>query len=303
MVFFTNSYTKIPGRITLNNGSYAQLIGYGNYLRRSILTNLAIRITTREVITFGMTRITILIAGFFIIAIFTFGGKPIESRKNLKILLVTGGCCHNYAFQTEVIKTCLPDSLIAEWTVVNEGGTGTTAEIKLYDNKDWAKRYDLVIHNECFADTKDSTYINKITNAHYKGINAVVIHCAMHSYRATDINEWREFLGVTTRRHDHQSQYPVTVVQPDHQVMKGIPGDWISAKDELYIIEKVWPSTTVLATSVSERDGKNHPVIWTNQYGKARIFGTTFGHSDEMFKDSVFTRLLANGIIWASSGK
>ena len=149
--------------------------------------------------------------------------------------------------------------------MVNEGGTGTKAEISLYGKDDWAKGYDLVIHNECFADTKDSTYIKKITNAHQKGVNAVVIHCAMHSYRAAEINDWREFLGVTTRRHDHQSRYPVKVLRPEHDVMKGIPSEWTGAKDELYIIEKIWPSTTVLATSVSERDSSIHPVAWTNQ--------------------------------------
>jgi hypothetical protein len=115
-------------------------------------------------------------------------------KKTLKILLITGGCCHNYEFQSGVIKTCLPKSLPAEWTVVNEGGTGTKAEISLYGKDNWAEGYDLVIHNECFADTRDSAYIKKITNAHQKGVNAVVIHCAMHSYRAAEINDWREFL-------------------------------------------------------------------------------------------------------------
>ena len=116
-----------------------------------------------------------------------------------------------------------------------------TAEISLYQKKSWAEGYDLVIHNECFADTKDSAYIKKITRAHYKGVNAVVVHCAMHSYRAAEIHDWREFLGVTTRRHDHQSRYRVMVVRPDHEVMKGIPAEWTGAKDELYIIEKVGP--------------------------------------------------------------
>jgi hypothetical protein len=51
--------------------------------------------------------------------------------------------------------------------------------IPLYDRADWAKGYDLVIHNECFADTKDPEYIRRITAAHYKGVNAVVIHCAI----------------------------------------------------------------------------------------------------------------------------
>ena len=82
--------------------------------------------------------------------------------------------------------------------------------------------------------------------------------------------------------------------------MKAIPDNWVTAKDELYIIEKLWPTATALATSVSERDGKAHPVIWTNQYGKARVFGTTYGHSDATFADPIFTDLLAHGLLWAS---
>ena len=238
--------------------------------------------------------------GFLLIIFFLLGCASTRVQAPINILLVTGGCCHNYAFQTEVIKGCLPSSTPVQWKVVNEGGTGTNAMIGLYDQDAWANGYDLVIHNECFADTKDSSYIRKITTAHHKGVNAVVIHCAMHSYRVAEINDWREFLGVTTRRHDHQSQYPVTVVTPGHKIMKGLPSQWKSAKDELYIIEKLWPRVTVLANSVSERDGKTHPVAWTNQYGNARIFGTTFGHSDETFKDSTFIRLLSNGILWAA---
>ena len=241
------------------------------------------------------------VSGLLVIILFSLGCASVKTRQPLKLLLVTGGCCHNYSFQTEVIQNCLPSSLQAQWTVVNKGGTGTNAMIDLYDNADWAKDFDLVIHNECFADTKDSNYIRKITSAHHEGVNAVVIHCAMHSYRAAEINDWREFLGVTTRRHDHQSRYPVTVAQPNHDIMKDVPSDWLGAKDELYIIERVWPSATVLATSVSERDKKTHPVAWTNQYGKSRVFGTTFGHSDEMFKDSVFVKMLQQGIVWASA--
>ena len=33
-----------------------------------------------------------------------------------------------------------------EWTVVNEGGKGTKAQIKLYDNEDWAAGFDVVVH-------------------------------------------------------------------------------------------------------------------------------------------------------------
>jgi len=230
-----------------------------------------------------------------------FGNGITEAReKELRVLLITGGCCHNYALQTEVLQEALGKQQKASWTVINEGGTGTTAMIPLYDNINWAKGYDVVVHNECFADTKDESYIRKITKAHYAGVPAVVIHCAMHTYRSATTNDWREFLGVSTYRHDHQSLYPVKKTDTTHPVMKNFPDNWVSPKDELYIIEKTGLHTRILATSVSERDGKTYPVIWTNKYGKARVFGTTFGHSDDTFRDPVFTDLLARGILWAA---
>jgi type 1 glutamine amidotransferase len=220
--------------------------------------------------------------------------------KPLRALIVTGGCCHNYPFQADAISNAMATLAPVQWTVINEGGTGTRGEIDLYTNPDWAKSFDVVIHNECFADTTNATYIRKITEAHRQGVPAVVIHCAMHTYRAWAEDDWREFLGVTSRYHDHQSHYPVKSVAKDHPIMKGFPEEWKTPMDELYIIEKIWPGTKALATSASEKTGKEQPVFWIHDYHGARIFGTTFGHSDETFRDPVFLNTLSRGIMWAA---
>ena len=237
-------------------------------------------------------------AGAFLILLLSLTSSLVAEP--IKALLITGGCCHNYPFQTEAMQKGIARHAEVFWKVINQGGNGTQAEISLYNNPDWAKGFDVVVHNECFANTTNPEYIRKITQVHHKGVPAVVIHCAMHTYRAAKIDDWREFLGVTSRRHDHQSNYKVKKVVEDHPIMKAIPDDWTTPKDELYIIEKLWPNATALATSVSERSGKAHPVIWINQYGKARVFGTTYGHSDATFGDPVFTDLLAHGLLWAS---
>ena len=101
----------------------------------------------------------------------------------------------------------------------------------------------------------------------------------------------------------HGLNYLVKNIKPDHPVMKDFPREWTTPKDELYVIEKVWPNTEILATSVSERDGKLHPTFWTNKYGKARVFGTTYGHSNETFQDKVFLDAVINGMMWAATGK
>jgi uncharacterized protein len=236
------------------------------------------------------------------LAVFSISATAAD--QTYKALLITGGCCHNYKFQSQALTEGIAKSVKVAWTVVNEGGTGTRAELALYSNPDWAKGYDVVVHNECFADTRSEEYIRKIVAAHRAGVPAMVIHCAMHTYRAATFDDWREFLGVTSRHHDHQSRYPVKIVAPDHPIMKRFATDWVTPMDELYVIEKLWPNATSLATSKSERDGKEHPVVWVNHFdGKVRVFGTTYGHSDDTFRDPVFIDLLTRGFKWAVAGE
>ena len=220
--------------------------------------------------------------------------------KTLRGLLITGGCCHNYRFQAQALTNGVARHAQVTWTIVHEGGNGTRAQIALYDDPDWAKAFDVVVHNECFADTADPEYVRKITTAHKGGTPAMVIHCAMHTYRAAKFDDWREFLGVTSRHHEHQSAYPVKVVAAGHPVMRGFPANWVTPKDELYIIEKVWPGTQPLAVSVSEKTGKEQPVIWAHDYHGARVFGTSYGHSDATFRDPVFLDLLGRAFVWCA---
>ncbi len=226
--------------------------------------------------------------------------KKLDPATPIRVLLVTGGCCHNYFFQSQMMMQGIGKQINTRWTVLHDGGTGTEAEIELYNNPGWAKKYDVVIHNECFANTTNKDYIRKITSVHKAGVPALVIHCAMHTYRAAKIDDWREFLGVTSRHHEHQSRYPVKVTAADHPIMKGFPKDWVTPMDELYVIEKLWPHAKALATSVSERTKEEHPVFWVNQFGKARVFGTTYGHSDETFQEKPFIDVLARGVLWVT---
>jgi len=219
----------------------------------------------------------------------------------IKVLVVTGGCCHDYDYQTKAMQLAAKEQGIdIEWTIVFEGGKGTRAKIELYEKANWADGFDVVVHNECFADTDDAEYIRKITDVHRNGVPAVVIHCAMHTYRSAKVDDWREFLGVTSRHHEHQSRYAVEVTEKDHPITKGIPEGYKTPMDELYIVEKVWPNTKVLATSKSEKTGEVQPVFWTNNFGKARVFGTTYGHSNDTFTDPIFLATVVRGIVWAA---
>ena len=213
---------------------------------------------------------------------------------------MSGGCCHDYALQDKIVMDVMAKVLPIDWTVVVQGGTGTTARFPVYENPDWAKGFDLVVHNECSADVADEPFVRRITEAHRAGhIPAVVIHCSMHSYRALTADPWREFLGVTTRRHTPAHNVGVTFTARDHPVAQGLPATWTTPTDELYVIEKFWPGATAIGTAVSPEDHQTYPVAWVHEYGGARVFGTTLGHGNETWADPVFQTLLVNGMKWA----
>ena len=218
----------------------------------------------------------------------------------IRALLITGGCCHDYEFQAKALTEGSKKFGNVTWTVINEGGKTKDAKIALYDTPGWAKPYDVVVHNECFADLNDIAYVRKITAAHRAGTPALVIHCAMHTYRVLQEDDWREFLGVTSRRHDHQSAYPVRPAVKNHPIMQGFPEKWVTPMDELYVIEKLWPGARALATSVSEKDGKEHPVFWVNDYHGTRVFGTTYGHGNATWQDPVYIAVVSRGLLWAA---
>jgi uncharacterized protein len=228
------------------------------------------------------------------------GGDPFAGQPRIKALIVSGGCCHDYSGEAKVLMDTISKVLPVDWTVAVQGGRGTVGKISLYDNPNWSAGFDIVIHNECFADVTDPAYLRKITSAHRGGVPAMVIHCSMHSYRAAEVDDWREFLGVTSRRHTQAHNIAVKITAPDEPVMKGMKADWVTPLDELYVIEKLWPNAKGLATAVSPEDHKEYPLVWINQYnGTTRVFGTTIGHGEATWNDPVYQDLLTRGFKWA----
>ena len=114
----------------------------------------------------------------------------------LKVLLVAGGCCHDYETQSKLLKEGIESRMNAEVTVAFNPDHTTRATFEIYESDDWAEGYDVVVHDECSADVTDKAYVQRILAAHRNGTPAVNLHCAMHSYR------WGEFLSnpvLTTR--------------------------------------------------------------------------------------------------------
>lgn len=226
--------------------------------------------------------------------------KAADKDTKLKGLLITGGCCHDYNNQKLIITEGLSQRVSISWDIVHEGGTGRDHKVSVYKEPGWAKKYDVIVHNECFGGVKDDAFVKSIAQAHFEGTHAIFVHCALHSYRAAPVaaDSWRELIGVTSRRHEKHRGVLVQNVNQFNPIMKDFPTEWKTNNGELYIIEKAWPNCVPLAQAYGTDTKKVHPVIWTNKFGKAKVFGTSLGHHNDTMNNDIWLNVVSRGLLW-----
>lgn len=215
----------------------------------------------------------------------------------IRALMITGGCCHDYANQKTILSQGISARANVSWTIIHEG-TDRTNMVSIYANSNWAKGFDVVLHNECFGFVTNVPFIETIAKAHFDGVPAVLLHCSTHSYRNAATDEWRKLLGVSSMQHGALHAFEISNLLPTHPVMKDFPEKWQNTPDELYQILKVWPGTTALGRAISPSEPEQ-VCIWVNEYGRARVFGTTLGHSNQTMGSDVYLDLVTRGLLWA----
>ncbi|HEY1049645.1 MAG TPA: ThuA domain-containing protein, partial [Prosthecobacter sp.] len=244
----------------------------------------------------------------------------------LRILVVAGGCCHEYDKQTVALKEGIEARLNAIVDIAYNPDKTTKATFEIYKAKDWAKDFDLIIHDECSADITDPAYVNTILDAHKAGKPAVNLHCAMHSYRWGNFREpvaagadnagWYEMLGLQSTGHGPQQPIAITFTDKAHPITQGLEG-WTTMNEELYnniqVLTGKAIATGVQIVPPKAKKGETLPpdakpteatavVAWTNEYGpnKTKIFSTTIGHNTATVSDARYLDLITRGILWAT---
>jgi type 1 glutamine amidotransferase len=261
-----------------------------------------------------------LVARLVFVFAFAAVAARAEDPKPLSVLLVAGGCCHDYATQTKLLKGGIEERIRADVTVAYNPDKSTKARFDIYEKDDWAAGYDVVLHDECSADVTEGPYVKRILDAHRAGTPAVNIHCAMHSYRwgefrkpvepGADNAGWYEMIGLQST--GHGPQFPIAVAYEDHPLTKGL-ADWTTINEELYNNIQVMPSAKPLAIGVQSlpalknkadaQPGEAQAVVaWVNEYGpnKTRIFSTSLGHNNDTVGDDRYLDLVCRGILWAA---
>ena len=257
-----------------------------------------------------------------LLALLAFNGssslRAADAPKPLRILLITGGCCHDYAAQKDILK----DGLEARANVVVDSlyspDTSTHPPLAIFGNGDYAKGYDLVIHDECAADQSNPAVVEAVLKPHRDGIPGVNLHCAMHSYRIGNPNDpvtlgtphgyWFEYLGLQSSGHSPQKPIAIAFTDKESPIVKGME-DWTTIQEEHYNNIHIFDTAHPLAHGkqvVEKRGGGSQTndfvVVWTNEYGsnKTRVFSTTIGHNNETVSDPRYLDLVTRGVLWAT---
>jgi type 1 glutamine amidotransferase len=260
----------------------------------------------------------LFLAAVGLTAMFSISTLRAEDVKPLRVLLVTGGCCHDYEKQHLILGEGITARANVEFTFAHNPDKTTKATFDLYKNKDWAKPFDVVIHDECSADVTDKEYVGNIINAHKNGTPAVNLHCAMHCYRWGNFKEpvkvgddnagWYEMLGLQSTGHGPQEPIALSFVDKDSPIVKGM-ADWTTIKEELYNNIQILGAHALAKGKQLQKDKKTGEVkeaetvvAWTNEFGpnKTKIFSTTIGHNNETVSDARYLDLVTRAVLWAA---
>lgn len=239
------------------------------------------------------------------------GPAPVAEGKPIRALLVLGGCCHDYKKQQEIITKGISARANVQWAIAYDPDTGTKHLNPWYEKEDWAKGFDVVVHDECCSDVKDIKVVEKILKPHKDGLPAVVTHCGMHSYRTEGFPKktpWFEFTGLASTGHGPQAPIAISFVDKESPIIKGLK-DWTTGNEELYnnSAGKLMETATPLARgkqTFRSNNGKERVAdavcVWTNTYnGKTKVFSTTLGHNNSTVSDARYLDLLTRGLLWS----
>jgi len=147
----------------------------------------------------------------------------------------------------------------------------------------------------------------KLLDAITAGKAFVGIHSATDTFRkdkSEEIDPYIAMIGAEFSMHDAQQIAKNRVVDPKFPGMEGL-GDFIELMEEWYPFKKYAKDLHVILVQETEGMKGPHyqrppfPATWARMHGKGRVFYTSLGHREDIWKNKIFQQILLGGIAWA----
>ena len=252
-----------------------------------------------------------------------------------KALVVSGQNNHNWEVSHKVLKLILDNSGMFETDIVLTAPAGGDMSCFKPD----FSAYDVVVldyNGDRWPVETDKAFMEYVR----KGGGVIVYHAADNAFAG-----WEEFnkviaLGGWEGRdeksgpyyylvdgqpvldsapgpggsHGEQREFPMNARNVKHPIVKGLPEVWMHAQDEMYdrmrgpanIKDLLYSGFAIESRGGS---GREEPLVFTVDYGKARIFHIMIGHCGPTAEENPamqctgFQTLLLRGAEWAATGK
>jgi type 1 glutamine amidotransferase len=234
-----------------------------------------------------------------------------DDNRPIRALLVCGGGSHDYLNQKDILKTGIEERANVEITIAFDPIKKNTAKNPVYEKDDYAKGYDVVIHDISVGAVRDLDFVKRVLKPHQEGLPGVVLHSGMHAFRTKGwpdaITPWFEFTGLPTTGHGAQKPIAIRFTDPSSPITKGLE-DWTTINEELYNNSRGGLLNTAhelgrgkqTLTKQGQKVTSDNVVVWTNLYmGKTRVFATTIGHNNDTVKDPRYLDLVTRGLLWS----
>lgn len=227
-------------------------------------------------------------------------GKGQAARKGrLLYLTLSAGFKHDSVPMSRDIVTEIGQRSGAfDVTLTDDVSPFTAASLKNYDAVMFYTTGELPMNDE-----QKQAFVHFVRSGH----GFVGVHSATDTFYTWP--DYLEMIGGYFNDHPWHQNVTVDVVDPSNPIVSALAPSF-QINDEIYqisdfqyrdshVLLRLDPASVDMKKENVHRRFYGWPLAWTRSFGEGRVFYTTLGHEQAVWKDPRYQQVLLNGIKWA----